>query len=142
MQKCPISCLTATDEKTHIVRYDKTHLIEKENTNHQTTVKQNISTPFRLLPETLEDEPEFFDPQFQRDFTGKKIFPMKKSWNLRTIIKNQQKKIEDDDIITDSHVSDKLRFALVLLWTIEVPNTSPLPKLRPRPISTKCNNRS
>ena len=38
-------------------------------------------------------------------------------------------------MITDAHVSDALRYAVIDLWTVnpQIPHTSPLPKFRPRP---------
>ena len=42
--------------------------------------------------------------------------------------------IESDDLITDAHVSDKLRYALIDLWTVNphLPDTSTLPNFQPR----------
>ena len=43
--------------------------------------------------------------------------------------------IESDDLITDAHVSDALRYALIDLWTLnpDLPDTSALPNFQPRP---------
>ena len=43
--------------------------------------------------------------------------------------------IECDDLITDAHASDALRYAVIDLWTVNphLPDTSPLPNFRPRP---------
>ena len=43
--------------------------------------------------------------------------------------------IESDDLITDAHVSDALRYAVIDLWTVnpQLPDTSPLPNFRQRP---------
>ena len=43
--------------------------------------------------------------------------------------------IESFDLITDAHVSDALRYAVIDLWTFnpQLPDTSPLPNFRPRP---------
>ena len=43
--------------------------------------------------------------------------------------------IECDDLITDAHVSDALRYALIDFWTINphLPDTSALPNFQPRP---------
>ena len=43
--------------------------------------------------------------------------------------------IESDDLITDAHVSDALRYALIELWTVNphLPETSALPNFPPRP---------
>ena len=44
-------------------------------------------------------------------------------------------KYESDDLITDAHVSDALRYALLDLWTQnpQLADTSPLPNFQPRP---------
>ena len=43
--------------------------------------------------------------------------------------------IESDDLITEAHISDVLRFALIDLWTVNphLPETSTFPNFRPRP---------
>ena len=43
--------------------------------------------------------------------------------------------VECDDLITDAHVSDALRYALIDLWTVNphLPSTSALPNFQPRP---------
>ena len=43
--------------------------------------------------------------------------------------------IESDDLITDAHVSDALRYAIIDLWTVNphLPDTSALPNFQPRP---------
>ena len=43
--------------------------------------------------------------------------------------------IESDDLITDAHVSDGLRYALMDLWTVNprLPDTSELPNFQWRP---------
>ena len=43
--------------------------------------------------------------------------------------------IESDDLLTDLHVSDALRYAFIDLWTVNphLPDTSALPNFRPRP---------
>ena len=43
--------------------------------------------------------------------------------------------IESDDLITDAHVSDALRYALIDLWTVnpQLPDPSALPNFQPRP---------
>ena len=43
--------------------------------------------------------------------------------------------IESDDLVTDAHVSDALRYALIDLWTLDphLPDTSTLPNFQLRP---------
>ena len=43
--------------------------------------------------------------------------------------------IESDNLITDAHVSDALRYALIDLWTVDprLPDTTAIPNFQPRP---------
>ena len=45
--------------------------------------------------------------------------------------------IESDDLITDAHVSNSLRYSLIDLWTVDphLLDTSALPNFQPRPQS-------
>ena len=54
-------------ETGYIERYNKKHLIKEETTAHQNTANQSINTPFRPLPEIPGHEPQFMDPQYQRN---------------------------------------------------------------------------
>ena len=49
--------------------------------------------------------------------------------------KKPNRQIEIDDLITDAHVSDVLRYALIDFWTVNphLPDTSTLPNFRPGP---------
>ena len=49
--------------------------------------------------------------------------------------KKPNDQIESDDLITDAHVSDALRYALIDLWpkNPHLPDTSALPNCQPRP---------
>ena len=49
---------------------------------------------------------------------------------------------ESDDLITDAHVSDALRCALIGLWTVnpQLPDTSPLRNFPQRPQNQRRQN--
>ena len=57
------------------------------------------------------------------------------NWSYKDTYNKPNDQIESDDLITDSHVSDALRYAVIDLWTVnpQLPDTSPLPKFQPRP---------
>ena len=57
---------------------------------------------------------------------------IKTNWGTKILTINQ---IECDDLGTDAHVSDVLRYALIDLWTVNphLPDTSALRNFRPRP---------
>ena len=52
----------------------------------------------------------------------------------------QAEQLKDDDLITDSHVTDKLRYALIDLWLVnpQLLIASPFTNFRPPPNFTKC----
>ena len=76
---------------------------------------------------------------FNTDLTpiGMKNFMTKTNWSTKifTIKNKPNDQIESDDLITDAHVSDALRYALIDLWTVNphLPDTSALPNFQPRP---------
>ena len=51
--------------------------------------------------------------------------------------KKPNDRIESDNLITDAHVSDALRYALIDLWTVnpQLSDLSALPNFQPRPIN-------
>ena len=51
----------------YVERYNEMHLVEKETPLQQTTVKQNISTPFRALPQIQDYKSQFIERQYQQD---------------------------------------------------------------------------
>ena len=54
-------------ETTYKEQFNKIHIIKRESPTHQKTVKQNIPTPFRPIPQILDYEPQFIDPQYKQD---------------------------------------------------------------------------
>ena len=109
------------------------HSIEKETFTHQNTAKKHIPTTFRPLSEIPDYQPQFFDPHYQRDpYWDNHLYNQEKV-EFKHSFDKLPEKIKDDDIFTDSHVSDKHRYALIDFWTVnpQLTNTSSLPNFRP-----------
>ena len=90
--------------------------------------------------EVQDWKPQSNDPQNQPDpYCGNNFYKQEQLHFQNTFDKSLEQ-IEDDHIITDSHVSDKIRYALTALWTVikQPPNTSPLPNFRPPLDFTIC----
>ena len=98
---------------TYVERYNKMHLFKKGTATHQKTAKQDILAMFRHLKAILDYDQQFIDPHFQADpfwsdyLYDPEKFELKHNFNKPTGL------IEDDDIFTDSHLSDKLRYAVI-----------------------------
>ena len=120
-------------ETVYIQCCNKIYSIEKETPIHHETVKQNISTLIRPLPQIPNYEPQFIDPHYEQytycfdDLYDQDKLQYKHNFN------KPPEEVEDDDINPDSHVSNKLRSALTDLWTFspQLPITSPLPNFGP-----------
>ena len=95
-------------------------LIKKGTPTHQKTVTQNIPTPFRNLPEKPYREPQFIHPQYQRDpYWDDDLYDQEKlEFNHK--FDESLKRTEDEDLITELCLSDKLRYALTDLWTFNL----------------------
>ena len=111
------------------------HLFKKETPKHHKTVRQNIPTPFRTLPQIPDYEPQFIDPHCGQDPYWKDDLSDHDKLEYKHNFNKPPEQIEEDDIITHSHVSDKLRYALIGLWTVnpQLPITLPLPNFRQPP---------
>ena len=130
-------------EKAYIRRYNNMHIIHKTLTTYEYDYTGNFDTHFRPLPEVVAYDPYFVDPQYGLDpYWDEEIYDQDKLEYKDTYNKPNDQ-IECDDLITDAHVSDALRYAVIDLWTInpQLPDTSPLPNFRLRPQKpTKANN--
>ena len=126
---------------TYRERYNRMHPIQKETPIHQITANQHISTMFRHLPENPENESQFINPHYQQDpYWNDDLFDHEKLEYKQNFNKRPEQ-IEDHDLITDSHVSDKKRRHALLdsrTFNPQLPNTSPSPKFRPTLNFTNC----
>ena len=111
------------------------HIIHKTLPTYEYDYTDNFDTHFRPLPEVVAFDPYFVDPQYGFDpYWDEEIYDRGKLEYKDTYNKPNDQ-IESDDLITDAHVSDALRYAVIDLWTVnpQLPDTSPLPNFRPRP---------
>ena len=111
------------------------HVIHKTSPTYEYDYTDNFDTHFRHLPAVVAYDPYSVDPQYGFDpYWDEEIYDPDKLEYKDTYNKPNDQ-IECDDLITDAHVSDALRYAVIDLWTVnpQLPDTSPLPNLRPRP---------
>ena len=132
MQTCPISCVAATDANNLHITTQKRHVHKRENTTHQKAVEQSTPIAFQFLPDIAENEPHFIDHYHQRDPYWSDDPFGQQTLDFGHISNKSTEQIEDDDIITDSHELDQLRYSLTDIWTVNplLPNTSLLPTFR------------
>ena len=122
-------------EKAYIRRYINMHIIQKTLPTYEYDYTDNFDSHFRPLPEVVAYDPYFVDPQYGFDpYWDEEIYDQDKLEHKDTYNKPNDQ-IESDDLITDAHVTDALRYAVIDLWTVnpQLPDTSPLPNFRPRP---------
>ena len=122
-------------EKAYIRRYNNMHIIHKTLPTYEYDYTDSFDTYFRPLPEVVAYDPYFVDPQYGFDpYWDEEIYDQDKLEYKDTYNKPNDQ-IECDDLITDAHVSDALRHAVIDLWTVnpQLPDTSPLPNFRQRP---------
>ena len=122
-------------EKAYIRRYKDMHMIHKTFPTYKHDYTDNFDTHFGLLPEVVLYDIYFIDPQYGLDlYWDEEIFDPNKLEHKDTYDKPNDQ-IESDDLITNAHVSDALRYALIDLWTVNplLPDTSALPNFQPRP---------
>ena len=122
-------------EKAYIRRYNSMHIIHKRFPTYEYDYTDNFDTYFRPLPEVVAYDPYFVDPQYGFDpYWDEEIYNQDKL-EYKDTYNKPNNQIESDDLITDAHVSDALRYAAIDLWTVnpQLPDTSPLPNFRSRP---------
>ena len=122
-------------KKAYTRRYNNMHMIHKTLRVYKYDYTDNFETQFRPLPAVVAYNTYFIDPQYglapywDDDLYGQDNLEYKDTYNKP----NDQ--IGIDDLITDSHVSDALRYFLIDLWTVnpQLLDTSALPNFQPRP---------
>ena len=122
-------------EKAYIRIYNNMHMIHKTFPTYEYDYTDNFDTQFRPLPEVVAYDAYFVDPQYGFDpYWDEEIYDQDKLEYKDTYNKPNDQ-LECDDLITDAHVSDPLRYALIDLWTVNphLPDTSTLPNFPPRP---------
>ena len=96
---------------------------------------KNFNTQFGPLPEVVAYDTLFVDPQYGLYPYWDEDFYDQNKLEYRDTCNKPNARIESDDLITDAHVSDALRYALIDLWTVNphLPNISSLRYFKPKP---------
>ena len=111
------------------------HMIHTTLPTHDYDYIDNSDTPFRPLPEVVAYDAYFLDAQYRLDpYWDEEVYYQDKLEDKDTYNKPNDQ-IESDDLITDAHVSDALRYTLIDLWTVNLPlpDTSALPNFPSSP---------
>ena len=111
------------------------HMIYKTLPTYEYCYADDFDTLFRPLPEVVAYDTYFLDPQYGFDPYWDEKFYDRNKLEYKDTYNKPNDPIESDDLITDAHVSDGLRFALIDLWTVSplLPDTSALPNFLSRP---------
>ena len=122
-------------ERAYTRRYNNMHMIHKTLPTYEYDCTDNFDTQFRPLPEVVAYDPYFVDPQNGLDHYRNDVIYDHDKLEYKDTYNKPNDQIECDDLITDTHVSDALRYAVIDLWRVNphLPDTSPLPNFRPRP---------
>ena len=122
-------------EKAYIRRYNNMHIVHKIFPTYEYDYTDNFDTQFRPLPEVVAYDAYFVDPQYEFDPYWYEELYVQDKLKYKDFYNKPNDQIECDDLITDAHVSDALRYALIDLWTVNqhLPDTSTLPNFPPRP---------
>ena len=111
------------------------HINHKTFPTYEYDYTDNFDTQFRPLPEVVAYDTYFVEPQYRfGPYWDEELYDQDKLEYKDTYNKPNDQ-IECDNLITDAHVSDALRHALIDLRTVNpyLPDTSVLPNFRPRP---------
>ena len=93
------------------------HIIHKTLPTYEYDYTNSFETQFTPLPEVVA---YFVDPQYGLDpYWDEVSYDQDKSEHKDTYNETNHQ-IESDDLITDAHVSDVLRYALIDLWTVNI----------------------
>ena len=111
------------------------HMIHKTLRTYKYDYTNNFETQFRPPPEVVTYDTYFVDPQNGLDPSWDEYLYDQAKMVYKDTYNKPNDQIENDDLITDAHVSDALPFALIDLWTVHphLPDTSALPNFQSRP---------
>ena len=110
------------------------HMIHKTLPTYEYDYTGNFDTQFRPLPVVVAYDAYFVDPQYELEPYGDENLYDQDKLEYKDTYNKRNDQIESDDLITETHVSDALRYALIDLWTVNshLPDTSALPIFEPR----------
>ena len=122
-------------EKAYIQRYINMHMIHKTLPAYEHDYRKNFDTQFRPLPGFIAYDTFFLDPQYVLDPYWDENLDDQDKLEYKITYNKPMDQIESDALLTDGHVSDALRYALIDLWTVSphLPDTLSLPNFQPRP---------
>ena len=100
-------------EKAYIRKYNNKHIIHQIFPTNEYDYTDNFDTQFRPFTEDVAYDAYFVDPQYGLDpYWDEDLYDQEKLEYKETYNKPNDQ-IECDDLITDAHVSDALRYALI-----------------------------
>ena len=122
-------------EKAYIRSYNNMRMIYKTLTIYKYDYTEDFQTQFRPLPEVVVYDAYFVDPQYGLDPYWDDDSYDQDKLEYKDTYNKPNNQSESDDLVTDAHVSDALRYALIDLWTVNphLPDTSALLNFQPRP---------
>ena len=94
------------------------HIIHKIFPTYEHDYTDNFDTQFRRLPEVVAYDAYFVDPQYGFDPCWDEDLYNQDKLEYKDTYNKPNDQIERDDLITDAHVSDALRHALIDLWIV------------------------
>ena len=100
-------------EKAYIKRYNNMHMIPKTLPTYEYDYTDNFETQFRPLRAVVTYDTYFVDPQYGLDPYWDEDLIDQDKLEYKDTYNKPNDQIESDDLITDAHVSDALRFALI-----------------------------
>ena len=111
------------------------HLIHKTLPTYKNDYTDNFDTQFRSLPEVVAYDAYFVDPQYGPGPYWDENLNDQDKLEYNDTYNKPNDQIDCDNLFTDAHVSEALRYALIDLWTVNphLPDTSALPNFQPRP---------
>ena len=102
-------------EKAYIQRYNNMHMIHERLPTYEYVFIDNFEYQFRPLPEVVAYDTHFVDPQFGLDFYWDEDLYDQDVLEYKDTYNKPNDQVKSDDLITDAHVSDALRYALIVL---------------------------
>ena len=93
-------------------------MIHKTLPTYEHDYTENFRTQFRPLPEVIAYDAYFVDPQYGLYPYGNEDLYDQDKLEYKDTHNKPKDRIESYDLITDAHVSDALRYALIDLWTV------------------------
>ena len=110
-------------------------MIPKTVPTYKHDCTDNFETPIRPLPEAVAYDAYFYDPQYGHDpYWSEDLYDQDKL-EYKDTYNTPNDQTEYDELVTDAHVSEALRYALIDLWTVHphLPDTSASPNIQPKP---------